>query len=184
VRNLRLTPPVPPDCVPGLTISGSSPAGLAAARALGAIAIKYPQPTSEEEDQVEDGIEFGMRIGIVARDDREHAWRVAYERFPPDRKGQIAHRLAMQVSDSQWHHQLSGLAHQAASEDNPYWLGPFENYKTFCPYLVGDQRRVSAELARYIELGFRTFILDIPASEDELYRIGAVFDEAIAAAAS
>jgi alkanesulfonate monooxygenase len=183
VQNLRLTPPVPARCVPGMTISGSSPAGLAAARTLGAIAVKYPQPSSEEEAQVADGLEVGMRIGIVTREDRDQAWRAAYERFPPDRKGQIAHRMAMQVSDSQWHRQLSELASKAASEDNPYWLGPFENYKTFCPYLVGDQARVSAELARYIDLGFRTFILDIPASEEELHRIGAVFREAIAATA-
>jgi alkanesulfonate monooxygenase len=175
VKNLRLRPPVPPKCAPGITISGSSPAGIAAARAVGAIAVKYPRPAGEEEQQVEEGTESGMRVGIVTREDREEAWRVAYERFPEDREGQIAHRLAMQVSDSQWHRQLSALAHDAASDDNPYWLGPFNNYKTFCPYLVGDHGLVAAELRRYMDLGFRTFILDIPGSEEELHHIGAVF---------
>jgi alkanesulfonate monooxygenase len=175
VKNLRLTPPVPPECIPGITISGSSPAGIAAARALGAIAVKYPRPRAEETQQVDEGIELGMRVGIITREDREEAWRVAYERFPEDRKGQIAHRLAMQVSDSQWHRQLSELARVAASEDNPYWLGPFKNYQTFCPYLVGDHGRVAAELRGYMDLGFRTFILDIPASEEELHHIGVAF---------
>jgi alkanesulfonate monooxygenase len=165
--------------VPGITISGSSPAGLAAARALGAIAVKYPRPAEDEEPQVEPEIESGMRVGIITREDREEAWRVAYERFPEDRQGQIAHRLAMQTSDSEWHHQLSTLAHDAASEGTAYWLGPFNNYKTFCPYLVGDHQRVAAELRRYMELGFRTFILDIPASEDELHHIGAAFRAAL-----
>lgn len=178
VRNLRLTPPVPPGCVPGVTISGSSPAGLAAARALSAIAVKYPQPVGEEQQQVEQGFESGMRVGIITREDPEEAWRVAYERFPEDRAGQIAHRLAMQVSDSQWHRQLSELAFKAASDENPYWLGPFQNYKTFCPYLVGDHRRVALELERYMQLGFSTFILDIPASEEELHHIGEVFRRA------
>jgi alkanesulfonate monooxygenase len=175
VENLRLRPPVPAECVPGITISGSSPAGRAAARAVGATAVKYPRPSGEEERQADAGVESGMRVGIVTREDPEEAWRVAYERFPVDRQGQIAHRLAMQVSDSQWHRQLSELARDAASGDNPYWLGPFENYKTFCPYLVGDHRRVAGELRRYMDLGFRTFILDIPGSEEELYHIGAAF---------
>jgi len=116
-----------------------------------------------------------MRVGIITRPEREEAWRVAYERFPEDRAGQIAHRLAMQVSDSHWHRQLAELAHQAAREDDAYWLGPFKNYKTFCPYLVGDHDRVAQELKRYIDLGFRTFILDIPDSEEELGHIGVVF---------
>jgi alkanesulfonate monooxygenase len=175
VTNLRLRPLVSAEYVPGLTISGSSPAGLAAARAVGAIAVKYPKPSGQEEQQVRDVIEFGMRIGIVTREDREEAWRAAYARFPADRQGQIAHHLAMRVSDSQWHRQLSELAHDAASENNPYWLGPFNNYKTFCPYLVGEHGRVAAELRRYMDLGFSTFILDIPGSEEELHHIGAVF---------
>jgi alkanesulfonate monooxygenase len=178
VHNLRLTPPVPPELLPGVTISGSSPAGLAAAREVGAIAVKYPQSWQEEEQQTVEGIECGMRVGIVAREDPEAAWRAAYERFPEDREGQIAHRVAMQVSDSQWHRQLSDLASEAASDDHPYWLGPFKNYKTFCPYLVGDYPRVAHELARYMSLGFGTFILDIPASEEELQHIGVVFREA------
>jgi alkanesulfonate monooxygenase len=175
VSNLRLRPQVDPECVPGITISGSSPAGLAAARAVGAVAVKYPRPSGQEERQGGDGIESGMRIGIVTREDREAAWRVAYERFPEDRQGQIAHHFAMQVSDSQWHRQLSELASDAASENNPYWLGPFNNYKTFCPYLVGEHSHVAAELRRYMDLGFSTFILDIPGSEEELYHIGVAF---------
>ena len=175
VRNLRLKPEVPPELSPGMTISGSSPAGLAAARTLGAIAIKYPQPAEQEESQADAGLECGMRIGIITRADREEAWRVAYERFPEDREGQIAHRLAMHVSDSQWHRQLSDLAREAATAGSVYWLGPFQNYKTFCPYLVGDYDRTAAELRRYMELGFRTFILDIPPSEEELHHIGVAF---------
>jgi alkanesulfonate monooxygenase len=167
VEKLRLTPPVAPDCLPGLLMSGSSPAGLAAAHALKATPVKYPQPSALEEPQAgEPGP--GMRIGIIARPDREEAWRVAYQRFPEDRAGQIAQRLAMRVSDSEWHRQLSELASTAASEGQPYWMGPFQNYNTFCPYLVGDLARVRDELIRYMRLGFCTFILDIPADEREL----------------
>jgi len=34
---------------------------------------------------------------------------------------------------------------------------------------------VAAELRRYMDLGFSTFILDIPGSEEELHHIGVAF---------
>lgn len=178
VENLKLTPPLPEELFPGILISGSSEAGLAAARRIEATAVKYPKPPDEEEDQRGDTIDSGVRVGIIARESGEEAWRVALERFPEDRKGQITHKLAMKVSDSKWHEQLSKLGEKPVSEENPYWLGPFQNYKTFCPYLVGSYERVADEVARYIGTGYKTFILDIPPSEEELEHTAVVFREA------
>src|SRR4029077_4045101 len=48
VDKLRMTPPLAPELFPGVLVSGSSPAGCAAARALGATAVKYPQPADAE----------------------------------------------------------------------------------------------------------------------------------------
>jgi alkanesulfonate monooxygenase len=118
-----------------------------------------------------------VRVGIVARESPEEAWRVALERFPEDRKGQITHNMAMKVSDSHWHKQLSGR-HENGERD-VYWLGPFQNYKTFCPYLVGSHEQVASELAGYVRLGSNTFILDIPPSEEELRHTQTVFREAL-----
>jgi alkanesulfonate monooxygenase len=182
VSKLTMTPPLAPELAPGLFISGSSPAGLDAAARIGAVAVKYPKRSGEEVQQAA-GERAGMRVGIVTRPSSEQAWSVAHQRFPEDRKGQIAHNLAMKVSDSHWHRQLSDMAGAAAAEDDPYWLLPFENYATFCPYLVGSYERVAAELARYIQLGFHSFILDIPASEEELHHIGVVFEQARASVA-
>lgn len=180
VSQLRLTPALPEALRPGVFISGSSPAGLDAARRIGAVAVKYPKRAGEEVSQ--EGEDSGVRLGIVTRPSAEEAWSVAHERFPQDRKGQIAHTLAMKVSDSHWHRQLSEMGSSAADDEDPYWLWPFENYATFCPYLVGSYERVATELQRYIDLSFRSFILDIPASEEELRHIGVVFDRARAAA--
>jgi alkanesulfonate monooxygenase len=177
VENLSLAPALSPDLFPGIFVSGSSEAGVAAARAIGATAVKYPKPPHEEVSTTADGAGIGMRVGVIARDDDEHAWRVALARFPEDRKGQVTHALAMKVSDSHWHRQLSELGRVPPAE-NPYWLGPFENYKTFCPYLVGSYATVAVELARYIDLGFETFIVDIPPDENELEHTVAAFDEA------
>src|SRR5881296_696572 len=47
VDKLRLTPPLEADLFPGIFVSGSSDAGLAAAKAIGATAIRYPKPAKE-----------------------------------------------------------------------------------------------------------------------------------------
>ncbi|MBV9198117.1 MAG: LLM class flavin-dependent oxidoreductase [Solirubrobacterales bacterium] len=178
VNNLRLAAGLPPEIQPRLMMSGSSPAGLAAASAIGALPVKYPKRPAEECSQEDEN--SGVRVGIVARARAEDAWRVAEARFPEDRKGQLTQKLAMKVSDSHWHRQLAEMSAERGDDDDPYWLWPFENYATFCPYLVGCYDRVAEELRRYISLGFTTFILDVPPSEDELRHIGTVFGRALA----
>ena len=200
VDNLRLTPPLPPEHRPEVLMSGSSPAGRAAARAVGATPVTYPAPPGEEEPFDDGGRGHGVRIGIVARDTAEEAWRVALDRFPDDRAGRITHRLAMGTSDSHWHERLSARAEGGRAEDgatdgadtddgtddgaetsgddgvpSPYWLGPFKTYKTFCPYLVGDHATVAAEIRGYVADGADTIVLDIPPSRDELAEIERVF---------
>ncbi len=176
VKDLALAPALAPKLLPGVFVSGSSEAGASAARALGATAVLYPKSSHEEPcPQGAGTTRAGMRIGVIARGDEAEAWRVAHERFPEDRKGQIAHQLAMRTSDSVWHHELSRAGDAPAGARDPYWLVPFRNYHTFCPYLVGSYATVAAELGRYIELGYRTFILDIPPDEDELGHVTEAF---------
>lgn len=176
LKNLKVLPPLPDELHPGLMISGSSAAGFEAARETGATAIKYPQPPGEENIvDVDRSVSCGVRVGIIARDDRASAWTEAHRRFPVERKGQLAHQLAMKTSDSHWHQQLSARDTTASDDHNPYWLIPFQNYKTFCPYLVGNYQRVADEIASYMALGYRTFVLDIPPDEQELKHIGEVF---------
>jgi alkanesulfonate monooxygenase len=178
VANLKMNPPLASEHFPKILISGSSEAGMAAAREIGATAVRYPQPAeseAEDRDAIASGVTCGIRVGIIARDDDEEAWRVAHQRFPEDRRGQIAHKMAMRVSDSVWHKQLSAIEQQPRTAESPYWLGPMQNYKTFCPYLVGSHARVAAELCRYITLGFRTVILDIPPDRRELEHTMQVF---------
>jgi len=179
IENAKMTPPLPPELIPGVFVSGSSDAGLEAARALGALAVKYPKPPKEcAVEGPADGLRCGIRVGIIARENEDRAWEVAEERFPEDRKGQLTHQLAMKVSDSVWHKQLNDMADQTRGQRHPYWLRPFENYKTFCPYLVGSYDSVSEEVGRYITLGYRTFILDVPPSQEELKQVGIVFERA------
>jgi len=173
LSNAVLGPPLPPELFPGILISGSSDAGLAAAHTIGATAVRYPNPTTEENDRNGEDVPVGIRVGVVARETSDEAWAVARVRFPADRKGQIAHALAMKASDSHWHSELSELGEEL--QEGPYWLHPFKNYKTFCPYLVGSYERVGAELAHYRRLGFTTFILDVPASREDFRHVELAF---------
>lgn len=192
VENLRLAPAMPAELMPEVLISGSSPAGRAAAEEIGATPIRYPEPLGAGAEPGADTAPTGggVRMGIIARDDADEAWRVAHERFPADRTGQVAHAMAMRVSDSHWRHQLATAARTArtaapadlGAEPEPYWLGPFENYQSFCPYLVGSHDRVAAEVARYLERGTEVFVLDIPPAAEDLGHAGEVFARAGAAA--
>jgi alkanesulfonate monooxygenase len=174
-EQLTLRPALPKELYPVITVSGSSPAGLAAAEALGAIAVEYPQPLDQDGRLPNPhSSPRGIRIGIVSRESEDEAWRVADERFPLDRKGEIAHRLAMKSSDSAWHRALSATG-EATEARSTYWLGPFQHYKTFCPYLVGSYDQVATYVGRYLAEGFTNFILDVPANKEDLAHIGIVF---------
>jgi alkanesulfonate monooxygenase len=175
VRGVRFSPTLPAELQPGWLISGSSPAGRAAAVRIGAVAVEYPAPADVISATPEAPTGRGIRVGIIARADAEEAWRVAYKRFPDDRRGRLSHALAMKISDSSWHRTLSLLAHAGASNGSPYWLWPFEQHRTFCPYLVGDYATVAAEIARYLGLGYRTFVLDIPVDADDLETAATIF---------
>ena len=176
LNGAHLQPPVSPDLQPGWMVSGSSPAGRAAAGRLGAVAITYPQPSAQEvrvDDQPS-----GLRLGIISRASRTEAWRVARQRFPATRSGQILHGLAAKTSDSHWHRQLTEGGEGADETNGTYWLGPFRHYQTFCPYLVGSDEEVAIHLANYLRLGYRTLVLDIPPSREDLEHTRRVLDRA------
>ena len=183
VNGLKLNSRLAPELRPGILVSGSSAAGLAAAREMGATPVKYPEPLDPDAvNATHENNHCGVRIGIVARARESDAWAVAHERFPADRKGQLTRQLANKVSDSAWHKQLAEIGKEEARDNGaqrgPYWLHPFENYQTNCPYLVGSYETVANELGKYINTGYRTFILDIPPTEEELDHVGVVFEAA------
>lgn len=183
VTNLRLTPPLDARLMPRTLVSGSSGAGLGAVKATGALSVRYPAPGALTELAQDPGRSaFGIRVGIITRPDDREAWAVARERFPQDRRGQIMHRLAMKVSDSSWHHELSRVADRRGAPDT-YWMAPFRNYETFCPYLVGSYARIAEELARYLAKGCSTIILDVPVGEEDLGHITRVVGAASQVAA-
>jgi alkanesulfonate monooxygenase len=173
-----MRPALPRELAPEFFISGTSEAGARASRLLDAVAVEYPQPGSKYQDPKRAG-KAGIRIGIIAAEDSEQAWAKAYQRFPGDSVGRIKHVAAMRISDSQWHKNLAKLERETTERRRTYWLWPFRNYNTFCPYLVGSYREVSEEIMVYLKAGFTNFILDIPREEMDLQQARRVFDLAL-----
>jgi alkanesulfonate monooxygenase len=79
VEKLRMTPPLAPALFPGILMSGSSEAGLAAAQATGAVAVQYPKPARDcEPIALLNGVRTGVRRDHCARNERG-----SLERGPP-----------------------------------------------------------------------------------------------------
>lgn len=165
-------PALPPGLRPRIFVSGSSEACRAAQETLGATRLSYPQ-WLEAPDWDPEHLSGGMRVGVIARDTAEEAWRVAHERFPPDPSGARLHQVAARMVESQWHRTLSAAG---TVRGLPYWQHPFRTYRTFCPYLVGSHSEVGEILGRYFETGVRTVILDVPVEEADLVHTRIAFE--------
>jgi alkanesulfonate monooxygenase len=174
LKNVVMKPGLPSELLPEVFVSGTSEAGARAGRSLDAVSVEYPQPGASYQAAQRQG-KFGIRIGIIVAEHAEEAWQKAYQRFPGDSIGRIKHAMAMRISDSQWHKDLSALERQLDEGSHSYWLWPFKNYNTFCPYLVGSYQEVSNEIAAYLRAGFTSFILDIPREEMDLHQAKLVF---------
>lgn len=178
IENLRMTPlhrHLPSEFL----MSGSSEASRLTAIDIDATVVEYPE--EKPQQYAITPAKRGVRVGIMAHHDADVAWRMAHDRFPPDRRGQLQHSIAIRVSDSVWQRTLGASAAKEAITGNPYWLGPFRNYQTFCPYLVGDYATVAREIAGFLRLGYRTFILDIPRYRGDLAMAQDVFRLALGA---
>lgn len=166
VNNLAVTPQLPSSLKPRVFVSGTSDACLRIQETLGAVRLSYPR----EIDKYQEGSlkRCGLRLGIIARDTADEAWRVARQRFPRSPDGEDIHDIAAEQVESQWHRGLSRDAMQSEGHGN-YWIYPFRAYHTLCPYLVGSYHDVSSLLSRYFSLGVAALILDKPTEQDDLH---------------
>ena len=176
VKNLQLRfGPLPPHLMPMLMTSGSSPAGVAAARKIGARAIRYLSP-SDDKTPLPDGIPCGTRLALVVRESSAQAWEVARRRFPVDPVRAEVRKHHVQMSDSVWVKELA--KEYPVREGHPYWLQPYQQGHISSPVLVGSYEEVATELARYIMLGLRTFLFENPLDDQEAAGIEHVFTRA------
>ena len=112
-----LAPELDPALMPRILLSGSSAEGLARGGSPGRAArcaIRSRRPNARAAGSRRSVPEFGIRVGIIGREGRSRRrGQLHRQRFPEDRRGQAIHQLAMKVSDSAWHRQLSAIAPRA-----------------------------------------------------------------------
>jgi len=177
VSNLQLPALVSEELRPAIMVSGSSEAGLTAARRLGARAIQYLRPPDQyTHEHFPPGLRYGTRLGIIVRDSTEEAWAAAFRRYPPSDYGTAVRDYAVQITDSVWVKELGKDIR--VPPGHPYWLGAYKSGQASSPFLVGTTDDVAAELATYIRYGLTTFLLEVPESAEDSRRITQVFDAA------
>ncbi len=149
-------------------VAGSSEASRAMAVGHADVVISHPAPVADWETQFVQPLavagfdgEVGIRIGILARPDRDEAWAEARQRFPETWLGNQETKLKTRSTNS-WSRDLATRS-LAATDDpttDPYWLGAFSNGAASAPFLVGSTEEVAERLACYLRRGVRHVVLN------------------------
>jgi alkanesulfonate monooxygenase len=171
VTDLQVVPKMPESLRPGYFLAGQSDAARGAASRLNACSMQMLQPGLQNQLNGARGIHFG----IITRATQDQAWDAAHGWFPEDEEGQMMLDLSMQNTDSVWKRRMKLLSEDDKLHSNGYWLRPFRDFKADCPYLVGAHSEVADVIAQLIIHGVDTFILDLPANEQEFEHAHAAF---------
>jgi alkanesulfonate monooxygenase len=118
----------------------------------------------------------GAHFGIITRPTDDEARSAAAEIFPESKEDEGILELSMLNTDSQWKRDLQALSVAAGGGHSAYSLSAFRNFKADCPYLVAGYRSVAAIVARLTQRGIHTFILDIPARQQEFAHVRMAFN--------
>lgn len=160
-------------------VAGSSPASRAMAVGHADVVISHPAPVDDWEAKfvrplAADGFtgELGIRIGILARQNRDQAWAEARDRFPQTWLGTQETKLKT-LSTNSWSRDLAtrALADDSDGADktaDPYWLGAFSSGAASAPFLVGSVEEVAGRLAEYVRRGVRHVVLNGHRPEDHV----------------
>ena len=174
VSNLQLLPRLPDELLPHLLLAGQSEAARRASVAVGGAWLQMLQPTLAR------GLEGARAVhfGIVTRPVEADAWRAAHARFPESEDGQAVLEYSMTNTDSSWKRRMKAVADGAGPAEPGYWLTPFRNFQSDCPFFVGSHEQVSMLVRQLIAEGVEKIVLDVPAEEEEFANIAAAFDMA------
>jgi alkanesulfonate monooxygenase len=167
---LQLFPGTSSDKMPEFLLAGQSAAARKVCAATGSIAMQMlPADLEDASPHIP-----GMHFGIVARESEGAAWKAAKALFPENPEYRSLLEYSMSNTDAAWKRRMKADAERGAAEKNGYWLAPFANFQADCPYLVGNHESVAERLRRLAQRGVTTFVLDIPAREEEFLNLNRV----------
>lgn len=172
---VQLLPRVDPALLPGLLLSGQSPAALEVARQSGATSMQMLPGTLAAG--LQPGVR-GIHFGVVAREREADAWAAARRLFPASAEAQLMLELSLANTDAQWKQRLAQAARQQEGALPGYWLEPFRNLKADCPYFVGSRDQVADLLHSLARAGVDTIILDLPPEEQEFVEAARAIERA------
>lgn len=185
VNDLVLDPARPAGLSTRWFVAGQSPAAVRVAGELGATRLVNPEPPghyAEQGGRPLDGI--GIRIGVIARESHDEAWRVARERYPrdPAREQQFSrNRIAFFASSPAHNYTESRRTAIDETSEDVYWLHPLRVSVEYCAYLVGSYDEVADALRSYRQSGVNTLILGPPHADDDLHHANEAIRRAEAA---
>jgi alkanesulfonate monooxygenase len=167
---LHLFPGIPAEMAPEFLLAGQSDAARRVCAATDSIAMQM-LPAA-----LEDGLLNipGMHFGIVSRETESAAWKAAEALFPENREYRAMLEYSMSNTDAAWKRRMKADAERGSAAKNGYWLAPFANLQADCPYLVGSHAHLADRLRRLAQRGVTTFVLDIPAREEEFLNLNRV----------
>ena len=162
-------PSLPRGCRPRVFVAGSSAMSARVAGALRVTRLMNPKPPGDyaEPGSTLDGT--AIRIGVIARESSELAWRIARQRYPDDRAKQRFHSTVVPSYEAQWLRDAWDASSLAYDRPDVYWAHPFRVSGEYCSYLVGSYDEVGEVLARYLGLGVTDLVLSTPFEEDDLH---------------
>lgn len=167
LSGVQLLPGTPAELAPEFLLAGQSDAALRICRDTGSVGMQMLSPGLRRTSDDTRGVHFG----IITRPTEDEAWAAARQWFPEDPNAQALLDYSMGNTDSAWKQRMRIMADQPDLGENGYWLAPFRNFHADCPYFVGSHERAAEMLAGLVRDGLDTYILDIPASEDEYRHI-------------
>jgi alkanesulfonate monooxygenase len=164
---LQLFPGISSGKAPEFLLAGQSDAARKVCAATGSIAMQMlPADLQDASPDIP-----GMHFGIIARKTDGAAWKAAKALFPENPESRSLLEYSMSNTDAAWKRRMKADAARGAAGKNGYWLTPFANFQADCPYLVGSHAHVADMLRRLTQRGVTTFVLDIPAREEEFLNL-------------
>jgi alkanesulfonate monooxygenase len=171
--------PVPAvENAPDFLIAGHSDGARKSAQALGATHLSMLAPDLAVR-QHGNGQPAAVHLGIIAAETDAAARALAQARFPEDPALEGILDFVMESNDSAWKQALYRQMNSAANSAPEFWLEPFRQMRSDCPYIVGSSSRVAEILALQIRSGVDVFILDMPPIAEDFEKARDFIDAAL-----
>ena len=170
LSNIQLLPGISSELMPVFLLSGQSDAAVKVALETGSVGTQMLPPGLCDEVGDAEAINFG----VLTRPSEKEAWDAALQIFPESEEDQLIQELSMGNTDSSWKRRMDVLAKLPENKESGYWMGPFRNFRSDGPYLVGSYSYVAGVLSGLLRKGVKKFIFDVNLEGDEFFHISNV----------